>query len=145
MNQRDQSPLIHLAWRDPQVDITHSSSNLSVSVCLSSSVFAHYSQGVCLVFCCCFFSFCRVCPSVVMRSVANCVCRRSVFCSIHGGHLGWCSVPRQTQAHGQVWVSCFSHLHRCYSVFSGAPVSKSSGFLQESREASSSSHLLTFN
>lgn len=114
MNQRDQSPLIHLAWRVPQVDITHSSSKLSV--CLAQ--YLHAILRAFALFFVVFFSFFPVCPSVVMRSVANCVCRRSVFCSIHGGHLGRCSVPRQTQAHGQVWVSCFHPLHRCVAVFS---------------------------
>lgn len=57
MNQRDQSPLIHLAWRVPQVDITHSSSKLSVlSVCL-----AQYLHAILRAF----VFFCRVCVRVL--------------------------------------------------------------------------------
>lgn len=56
MNQRNQSPIIHLAWRVPQVDITHQASSAKLSATVSL-----HTEFYWILVCVCLCIHCDIC------------------------------------------------------------------------------------
>lgn len=85
MNQRNQSPIIHLAWRIPQVDITHQASSAE----LFATVSVHTGFYWILV-CVCLCTHCDICwlcqGFVLQTSYYKFLCFYSSVCDFEHVH-----------------------------------------------------------
>lgn len=94
MNQRNQSPIIHLAWRIPQVDITHQASSAKLFATLSVQTGFYW-----ILVCVCLCTHCDICW----------LCQRFVLQTSNYKFLCIYS-----------WCGCFEHVHtvcvQCGSV-----------------------------